>query len=1238
MSEENHYIYFIESHIKDEKVYLESKTTKSPLKLIKKIEKENNEKENFLISIYRFKIEYLSTTIELSDKKDNKFESSINISSKERDNFIFNFKFDKMKKIFKSNNPPVSIYLTRREQFDLYYEILKTNFTDNTKYQEKFYIIQSIIALLIDYDNELEFSIYLSIIKETISFSLVKYFLANFELSKVKGIGFLEEKELKEISEMLNIIEFTYEEILEITDAEKEEEYIIKIFTIILYFNYIYNVQRIPELLNIEKINQYFYKGLIKYHNLFYLNLEKEHILNLINLSKNFDELSKSLWYCNDVYYIIEIVLENFSKFIELHQDSSQKIEITKICKPKKNDNIKKIIESYLTLYTLQKDNDNNFFLEFNTSLIDKYINFGLKFDDLISIKKMLNHIEKNNEDINSLFHKNGLVLIINGKLKNMEILNFIRSDNFYDSDDYSSRKKRSLFIINGLDINYFDEQFYLGWKKIKWKEIFEKNYNDFINKVLELVNDMKYFNILFKLLDESENSFEYEFDFKSLDGMIIKFIEIMRVNKPKDFTNYINDLVLLIVYSDRKVKMNYFLSRLRGILDINIVFKIYINILINYNDIICSETKNIIIGFFTYNIDKINPNIALNLLLHCPQLSENIFKIINKFIIQKKDIFQIKESESLTLLKGLIDENYMEKDEYKNSEYFIHSLSLLNEIKTNFEKGEISYNDIHSFYSTNIQKNENILISRLNIVFLNKKEEVEKIMDIIDKTYYEIKFILNDLQLILNDFKEFFPNKESANINLLKEIIQNIKNCKLNSYKEIYSEKYNTFINSYKNEAEERSLKKNSLFFKIIINNKKKLYEDDNDSCINETIKSFDSLKYIFDKENIYLINNEILKVCLNEIKGIKREDIYKEIDILEKVFKKEINNITYNKDEIINIFIYLINNLVLNDALKYSFNSPNTIYENIIDKINKEEKNKNIEEKEKLEKNNNEKLKENNKNNDIKSKEEIEVDTKKIDIEKAIFDSNKIIDEGNTKIDDKNMDIEKTKIDNYKIIDVEKNKVDEKIYDTQKIKIDENKNMEKKSSGENDILNDIMEKNKKILELENLNKELNKNIDKLKNELNEEKIKNKNLDEKIKELQNLLNKEKNNNILMEKMENMEPDKGKMMKLMEEIMEKDKELKEIKSRRPIELLPGEKLMTIIFTSEDQNIHYALICKNTDKFSYVEQKLYEKYNEYINSENYFLFKGNKISRFKSIEENGIDNSGVIILNKFCDEE
>ena len=919
MEEKVYYNYFIESHLKDQdgKINIDLKDSSNKLELIKSLEKEKNNEEKFLISIYKFKIRYYESNIELTDKKENKFDGKIEIDNKERDHFIFDFKFDIIKKMIKNVKPPKAFSLNRREQFDIYYEILQKYYTEKNN---KIYIIIDMIYLLKDYNDNLEFSIFLSILKEAISSELVLAFLAVFNLSKVNGIGILEDAKIKDISEMLNFIENTYDIILDV-DEEKKDEYITKLLFIILYFNYVYNSRKIFELLNNEKNNQYYYKILIKHKNFFDLILDKKHISNLINISKNFDELNIALRYCNDVNNLIEIVIENYSKFTELYRYSSDKIEINDICKPKKEDNLKKIIESYNTLYLLQKEDGDKFFFEFNNSFIDKYIDIGIKFDDLILFKKMLNDIGKKNNDIDKLYHKNGLVLIINGKLKNMEIINFFKLNNYYNNSNKYSSKYQSLHILNGLDINCFDEQFYLEWKKIKWKDIFEYKYKNFIKKILDLVNDMKYFNILFKLLDESENNLEYDFNLNSLDGMMNKFIQLMEINKPKDFNNYVNDLVLLITYSDIKKNMCSFLSMLRGILDVEIVLKIYINIIINYNNIISTETRSIIINYFTSYLDKISPTISLNLILFCPQLLETIFTIIGKFTIQKKDIFQVEESEKLTLFKGLLNEKYLEKEEYKNNEYFINSLSLLNQIKKSIEINEITYNDIYLFYNKNEQRNEPLLLSRLKLIFLNE-EGVEHYMNIIDKNYNEINNILNDLELILNNFKNYYANEESENIKLLEELINNIKNSKFNNYKNNYSDKYNKFISNYKNKAMERALKEKSLFFKIIFNNKQLLYEDDNESCINETIKSFDSLKYIFIKEDINLVDKKILKVCLNEIKDMKKEDINKEISILENIFEKEINNIDYDVEEITDIFIYTINNLILNDKLKDSFN----------------------------------------------------------------------------------------------------------------------------------------------------------------------------------------------------------------------------------------------------------------------------------------------------------------------------
>ena len=78
---------------------------------------------------------------------------------------------------------------------------------------------------------------------------------------------------------------------------------------------------------------------------------------------------------------------------------------------------------------------------------------------------------------------------------------------------------------------------------------------------------------------------------------------------------------------------------------------------------------------------------------------------------------------------------------------------------------------------------------------------------------------------------------------------------------------------------------------------------------------------------------------------------------------------------------------------------------------------------------------------------------------------------------------------------------------------------------------------------------------------------------------------------------------------------------------------PGEKILSVQFVSNDQKITYSIKCKNTTKFVRVEEKLYEVYPEYKETENYFIHNGNAIKRFKSIEENNIKSGIPIILNK-----
>ena len=104
-------------------------------------------------------------------------------------------------------------------------------------------------------------------------------------------------------------------------------------------------------------------------------------------------------------------------------------------------------------------------------------------------------------------------------------------------------------------------------------------------------------------------------------------------------------------------------------------------------------------------------------------------------------------------------------------------------------------------------------------------------------------------------------------------------------------------------------------------------------------------------------------------------------------------------------------------------------------------------------------------------------------------------------------------------------------------------------------------------------------------------------------------------------------------------ILQKDKEINDLKiklSRFPFELNEGEKLMTINFISVNQEINYSIICKNTQRFNEIENKLYDVYPKYSENENYFIVRGQRVIKNKTIEENHIENNDVIILNHFLE--
>ena len=162
------------------------------------------------------------------------------------------------------------------------------------------------------------------------------------------------------------------------------------------------------------------------------------------------------------------------------------------------------------------------------------------------------------------------------------------------------------------------------------------------------------------------------------------------------------------------------------------------------------------------------------------------------------------------------------------------------------------------------------------------------------------------------------------------------------------------------------------------------------------------------------------------------------------------------------------------------------------------------------------------------------------------------------------------------------------------------------------------------------NLNKELNNNneiIIKLKNELKLEKEKNIKLNNELNTYKNKIN-DLNSQINSLKLEL----NSKNIEINNLINSYNNKINNLSKSNLDYINPGEKIMAINFISTDHKVNYCLPCKNTDIFVRLEEKLYNEYPEYKDFNTYFTVSGNIVKRFKSMEENQIKNSNVILLN------
>ena len=147
-----------------------------------------------------------------------------------------------------------------------------------------------------------------------------------------------------------------------------------------------------------------------------------------------------------------------------------------------------------------------------------------------------------------------------------------------------------------------------------------------------------------------------------------------------------------------------------------------------------------------------------------------------------------------------------------------------------------------------------------------------------------------------------------------------------------------------------------------------------------------------------------------------------------------------------------------------------------------------------------------------------------------------------------------------------------------------------------------------------------INTNVRTVKEDLDLEKHKNDFLNDKL-----LYNKM--DNIILNKKANIyESELKKTNEIIKMLNQKIKHM-EYEKKNPL-----DKMIAIQFKSTDNIINTIMPCKSSDIFVRIEEKLYEEYPQYKNCNYIFTVGGNVVKRFRTMEENHIKNSDVILLN------
>ena len=932
----DHYVYFIENHdifcsvkISLPKEYSESMS----LEIVYKNDIANKI-GSFTISIYRFKIcpEKCEVDIIIDDER-NKSTKKIENIDINHDNYLYDCKiesdiknevgfFDRLDMDYIEQ---FDLFLNRiktqkipdkREKDDLFYSIInylnkKKEENENIKHLEK-YPFSFLVKLILEFHESKYFPLLLKIIKP----------------ENVDDFGDFGDVPKNLLSEFINVLDSIEKDIQERTEGEdNKEELLLNYYRLVLYIYFIKNKVKFNDIFKNPKIKKYIYLSLINNEDLFNgLTLNKEQMIELINSCDNLDftQLKNKLKYNKDFLTILLIINEQkdlfLNKFNECDKEKDNFINLELIVFPKKEDNLNDICEQIKVLFAFEKDT-NNYFVKITPQLIEKYINLFNKFDlnKLITLKTIVDLIKKEDkkfslkQNIDELIHNNGIFFSQMHKLKNIEILNFIEQDPYFNE---GRTKYISVDILSGIDLSSINDEFLKKWRQLNFFNIFKEKKEEFLNKICNLI-DVNNFNLLFTLFNRNSDikNDKKEFDEDTIMKMQNLLENYLYQYLPEKCPNFIENVVDLIHFScEKSVNLKNFITKvIQGKLNVETVINIYVSLSKKYNPL-PNALLEMIYDFFLKNKTSKDMENLRRIINNSEELRNKLLDKMSHYIINENDIFQKDDSNNFKLLEGLINDGIFEINDktLQSTEYIEQSSKFMDEIIEKLQNFEIDFSVANDILNNNL---EGVLFRRLKVILRKKNDdEAFKIKEILKQYHQIIKSIIEELEKIYNYLNFFHQNEKPNEILELNGMIRNIKKNKMSVFFTSYKPKCDEYINKYREKAERSRKCFHSIFYSTIINQTKSVIKDDK-QCLIETQAKLAKIKKIFEKgikstlKDFFNTENKesterIIEIILRNIKEKDLEkELNKEVDLLAYIL--EVKN--YDKKKLVDELIIL-------------------------------------------------------------------------------------------------------------------------------------------------------------------------------------------------------------------------------------------------------------------------------------------------------------------------------------------